>query len=262
MELKIYQIDAFTDQVFKGNPAAVCPLKEWLPDGLLQAIAEENNLSETAFYVPGDSGFHIRWFTPVAEVDLCGHATLAAAYVIFECTSYAEGTIRFQSRSGELRVEKDREGLVMDFPSQPVQPCDAPQALIQGLGKEPMEVLFADDYLAVFENENAIISLRPNFEVLKKLDLRGTIVTALGNDVDFVSRFFAPKYGVNEDPVTGSAHCELVPYWHGRLNKTRFRTGQLSKRTGELDCRLKGDRVILVGKVVKYMEGTIKIAAS
>jgi len=262
MELTLYQIDAFTDKLFKGNPAAVCPLEEWLPDSILQAIAEENNLSETAFYVPTDSAFHIRWFTPVAEVDLCGHATLAAAYVIFECTSYADRTIRFESRSGELIVKRDKDLLVMDFPSQPVQPCDAPRALIDGLGKEPLEVLFADDYLAVFENENAIISLRPNFEVLKKLDLRGIIVTALGKDVDFVSRFFAPKYGVNEDPVTGSAHCELVPYWHGKLNKTEFRARQLSRRTGEIDCALEGDRVILAGKAVKYMEGKIEILVS
>jgi PhzF family phenazine biosynthesis protein len=259
MILTLYQIDAFTDVLFKGNPAAVCPLEDWLPDSLLQAIAEENNLSETAFYVPTDWGFHIRWFTPVAEVDLCGHATLAAAFVIFECTSYPENMIRFASRSGELRAERDGDLLIMDFPSQPVRPCHTPQALIDGLGKKPLEVLHADDYLALFENEDAIISLRPNYEVLKKLDLRGIIVTALGNEVDFVSRFFAPKYGINEDPVTGSAHCELVPFWHCRLDKSEFRARQLSKRGGEITCSLEGNRVFLAGKAVKYMEGTVRV---
>jgi predicted PhzF superfamily epimerase YddE/YHI9 len=231
MELKLYQIDAFTDRVFQGNPAAVCLLESWLPDSVLQAIAEENNLSETAYCVPVDNGFHIRWFTPATEVDLCGHATLAAAYVIF-ITGYKHESIRFRSRSGELVVTRDKDLLVMDFPSHPVKACPIPRELVEGLYKEPVEVLSSEDYIAVFENEDDIISLVPDFEILKRLDLRGVIVTAPGRKVDFVSRFFAPKLGINEDPVTGAAHCELTPYWANRLNKTRLMARQLSRRGG------------------------------
>ena len=259
MELTLYQIDAFTDQVFKGNPAAVCPLDSWLGDEDLQAIAEENNLSETAFYVPAETGFHLRWFTPKAEVDLCGHATLATAFVIFNFTDYADGNVKFQTRSGELSVTQNDGLLVMDFPSQPGKPCASPQQLIEGLGTTPLEVLSSEDYLAVFENEEDVIALQPNFDALNKLDLRGVIVTAQGNDVDFVSRFFAPRYGINEDPVTGSAHCALTPYWADKLNKSRLTARQVSKRTGYIECELKGDRVFLSGRAVKYMEGKIDI---
>ena len=257
MELTLYQIDAFTDKVFKGNPAAVCPLDRWPIDTDLQAIAEENNLSETAFYVPAGAGFHLRWFTPKAEVDLCGHATLAAAFVIFNFSDYANNTVKFESRSGELAVTKSDDLLVMDFPSQPANPCATPQLLVEGLGKAPIEVLSSEDYMAVFGTEEDVIALKPNFDALNKLDLRGVMVTAKGKEVDFVSRFFAPRYGINEDPVTGSAHCALTPYWAGKLNKTKLSAKQVSNRTGYIECEIKGSRVFLSGKAVKYMEGKI-----
>ena len=259
MELTLYQIDAFADKVFKGNPAAVCPLDRWLSDTDLQAIAEENNLSETAFYVPAEAGFHLRWFTPKAEVDLCGHATLATAFVIFNFSDYADDTVKFETRSGELVVSKNNELLVMDFPSQPGKPCATPPLLVEGLGKTPIEVLSSEDYMAVLENEDDVAALKPNFNTLSKLDLRGVMVTAKGKDVDFVSRFFAPRYGINEDPVTGSAHCALTPYWADRLNKTKLSARQVSKRSGYIECELKGNRVFLSGKAVKYMEGKIKL---
>ena len=257
MQLTLYQIDAFTDKVFKGNPAAVCPLDRWYSDTDLQAIAEENNLSETAFYVPADAGFHLRWFTPKAEVDLCGHATLAAAFVIFNFSDYADNTVKFESRSGELAVTKSDDLLVMDFPSQPGKPCPPPRLLLDGLAKAPVEVLASEDYMAVFENEEVIYALKPNFDALSKLDLRGVMVTAKGKEVDFVSRFFAPRYGINEDPVTGSAHCSLTPYWAEKLNKTKLSAKQVSKRSGYIGCELKGNRVFLSGKAVKYLEGKI-----
>ena len=260
MELTLYQIDAFTDKVFKGNPAAVCPLDSWLADTDLQAIAEENNLSETAFYVPAEAGFHLRWFTPKAEVDLCGHATLATAFVIFNFSDYNEKKVKFETRSGELSVTKSDDLLVLDFPSQPAMPCASPPLLVEGLGRTPIEVLSSADYMAVLENEDDVAALKPNFNTLSKLDLRGVMVTAKGKDVDFVSRFFAPRYGINEDPVTGSAHCALTPYWAGKLNKTKLSARQVSKRTGHIECELKGSRVLLSGKAVKYMEGKIYVA--
>jgi PhzF family phenazine biosynthesis protein len=257
MKLNLYQIDAFANEIFQGNPAAVCPLDKWLPDKILQSIAEENNLSETAYYVPTETGFHIRWFTPKVEIDLCGHATLATAYVIFNLLGYTKDIIKFDSRSGELIVSQNNEWLTMDFPSQPAHSCELKEELIVGLGKQPLEVLSSEDYLVVFKTEEDIISLKPNFEVLSQLEWRGVIVTAPGYDFDFVSRFFAPKFGINEDPVTGSAHCALTPYWAGKLNKTKLTAKQLSKRTGELVCELNSDRVLISGKAVKYMEGTI-----
>ena len=262
MELTLYQIDAFTDKVFSGNPAAVCPLNEWLPDSTLQAIAMENNLSETAFYTPIENGFHVRWFTPVAEVDLCGHATLATAFVIHNIIGYNNDTVRFNSRSGDLFVTKKYDSLSMDFPSQPGSPCPIPPALVEGLGKTPAEVLASEDFLVVFDNEEDILSMQPDFITLSKLDLRGVIITAPGNEVDFVSRFFCPKLGVDEDPVTGSAHCALTPYWAERLDKIKLSARQLSKRTGTMECELKGDRVIITGKAVKYMEAKIDINVS
>ena len=259
MELTLYQIDAFTDKVFKGNPAAVCPLDGWLSDTDMQAIAAENNLSETAFYVPSGVGFHLRWFTPKAEVDLCGHATLATAFVIFNFSVYANDTVKFDTRSGELVVSRSGDWLVMDFPSQPGRPCAIPPLLIEGLGKMPLEVLASEDYMAVFENEADVAALEPNFDSLSKLDLRGVMATAKGDKLDFVSRFFAPRYGINEDPVTGSAHCALTPYWANRLEKTKLRAMQISERTGYIECELKGSRVFLSGKAVTYMEGKIKL---
>ena len=257
MNLRQYHIDAFATRPFTGNPAAVCPLNDWLDDALLQAIAEENNLSETAFFVPTAKGFRLRWFKPLREVDLCGHATLAAAHVLFEILGYAESVITFETRSGELCVRRKEGVLELDFPALDLISCPAPQALIDGLGQRPLEVLSATDYLAVFDSEETVRSLNPDSSLLKQLDLRGVIVTAPSNDVDFVSRFFAPKYGIPEDPVTGSAHCALAPYWSKRLNKTTFRARQVSKRGGELSCKLLDGRTLISGAAVTVMESTL-----
>ncbi len=257
MKLRQYQIDAFARQVFQGNPAAVCPLEQWLDDALLQASAEENNLSETAFFVSIPQGYHLRWFTPVAEVDLCGHATLAAAHVLFEHLGHPGEMILFDTRSGPLTVSRRGDRLEMDFPARTPQPCPIPAALVEGLGQRPIEVLAADDYLAVFADEATVSALRPDFARLAKLDLRGVCATAPGRDADFVSRFFAPKFGIPEDPVTGSAHCELAPYWAARLGKTAFHARQRSQRGGDLYCRLNGDRVLLSGHAVTFMTAEI-----
>jgi PhzF family phenazine biosynthesis protein len=259
MKIPLYQIDAFTSRVFGGNPAAVCPLKEWLDEGVLQAIAQENNLSETAFFVPVEHGYHIRWFTPVAEVDLCGHATLASAYVILKIINPSLSRVSFGSRSGALTVSKEGDLLTMDFPSQPAQPCAAPTDLLEGLGKTPLEVLCSEDFLVVFATEREVRDLAPDMAKLKNVPLRGVIATALGGDADFVSRFFAPKYGIHEDPVTGSAHCALTPYWSARLRKKDLRACQVSKRGGELFCSDRGERVMIAGRAVKYLEGTITL---
>lgn len=259
MKIKQYQVDAFASRVFEGNPAAVCPLDRWLPDELMQSIAEENNLSETAFFVPEGDGFGLRWFTPVAEMDLCGHATLATAHVILNILGHPSNKVAFETRSGPLIVERSGELLSMDFPAQPSTPCEVPEALITGLGAVPVEVLQAGDYIAVFDSEEAVRKLSPNLGSLCELGLRGVCVTAPGNHVDFVSRFFAPKYGIPEDPVTGSAHCELTPYWSTRFGRNELQARQISKRGGELLCRLNGDRVILAGSAVTYMEATIAI---
>lgn len=257
MRIKQYQVDAFATRAFEGNPAAVCPLESWPVDGLLQAIAEENNLSETAFFVPSEKGFTLRWFTPVKEVDLCGHATLAAAHVIFDILGYAKQAITFETRSGDLFVEKQGKRLEMDFPASPPTPCDLPEFLAEGLGLRPIEVLAAGDYVAVFDNEATIRAITPNQTLLGQLDLRGVIVTAPGSDVDFVSRFFAPKFGVPEDPVTGSAHCTLAPYWADKLGKNTLSAKQLSKRGGEILCKVNADRVLLSGCAITFMEAEI-----
>lgn len=257
MKLKQYQVDAFTQKVFGGNPAAVVPLSTWLDDALLQAIAEENNLSETAFFVPSGSGYQLRWFTPLCEVDLCGHATLATAHVIFEILAYPGSLITFETRGGVLKVEKKETLLEMDFPARPPQVGGPIEKLTQALGRRPLDVLAADDYLAVFENEETVQAIVPNQTLLSQLDLRGVIITAPGKQVDFVSRCFAPKYGIAEDPVTGSAHCALAPYWAKRLGKSTLRAWQCSKRGGELVCELKGDRVLLSGSAVTFMEAEI-----
>lgn len=259
MEILLYQIDAFASEVFQGNPAAVCPLEGWLPDTVLHKIAGENNLSETAFYVPAASGFHLRWFSPAGEVDLCGHATLAAAFVIFHLIGCELPQIRFETRSGGLVAGRDGENIIMDFPIRRVKVCTPPDALISGLGREPIEVLASDDYVAVFDNEEDIVSLDPDYDALRKLDLRGVVATSRGKSFDFVSRFFAPKIGINEDPVTGSSHCELAPYWADKLRKTKLKARQLSQRGGEIGCELRGDRVLLSGRAVKYMEGRITL---
>ena len=257
MKIKQYQVDAFATRAFEGNPAAVCPLESWLNDGLLQAIAEENNLSETAFFVPSDKGFRLRWFTPASEVDLCGHATLATAHVIFETLGYTKQAITFETRSGDLFVERKGKQLEMNFPASPPTPRELPETLVKGLGQRPIEVLAAGDYLAVFDSEATIRAISPDMALLGQLDLRGVIITAPGTDVDFVSRFFAPKFGIPEDPVTGSAHCTLAPYWAGRLGKRLLSARQVSKRCGSLTCELKGDRVLLSGSAVTVMEAEI-----
>ncbi|MHB8845426.1 MAG: PhzF family phenazine biosynthesis protein [Nitrospirota bacterium] len=263
MKIKQYQVDAFARRVFEGNPAAVCPLDAWLKEETLQAIAGENNLSETAFFVPRGAGFHLRWFTPVAEVDLCGHATLASAHVLFEILGYRKKVIEFETRSGKLIVERKVDGLLaMDFPARPPKPCPAPEALVEGLGRRPVEVLAADDYIAVFDNEADIRALSPDLAKLRQLDLRGVCVTAPGLNVDFVNRFFAPKLGIPEDPVTGSAHCELAPYWSSRLKRKTLRAFQASRRGGEVLCTINDNgRVILQGSAVTFMEAEIDIGA-
>lgn len=259
MNIRQYQVDAFAARVFEGNPAAVCPLDSWLDDGVLQAIAEENNLSETAFFVPSAAGFELRWFTPVREVDLCGHATLASAHVIFEELEYSGQRITFATRSGDLFVKREGTGLQMDFPACPAMPCEMTDLLIRGLGQRPLEVLAADDYLVVFESEEVVRSIRPDHALLTQLDLRGVIVSAPGESVDFVSRFFAPKYGIPEDPVTGSAHCTLAPYWAAKLGKSRLTARQVSKRGGSLFCEQQEGRVILNGSAVTFMRAEISI---
>ncbi len=262
MKIKLYQVDAFANHVFEGNPAAVCPLENWLDDSLLQSIAGENNLSETAFFVPSAKGFNLRWFTPVKEVDLCGHATLATAHVIFEMLGYSRQSITFETRSGDLVVRRKGNLLEMNFPSLPPKPCVIPEALIEGLGQRPVEVLSSDDYLAVFDNEATVRAIVPNHTLLGQLDLRGVIVTAPGVDVDFVSRCFAPKYGIPEDPVTGSAHCELAPYWANKLGKNTLSAKQVSKRGGNITCEVNADRVILSGSAVTFMEAEITLDVS
>ncbi|MEE8399853.1 MAG: PhzF family phenazine biosynthesis protein [Desulfobacterales bacterium] len=261
MKIPLYQIDAFASRLFEGNPAAVCPLDQWLPDETMQSIASENNLSETAFFVPEGDGFHIRWFTPASEVDLCGHATLASAYVIFNILGYGKDTIAFDSRSGVLIVAKDGEWLVLDFPAQPPVPCDTPEGIIKAFGMEPVECLKAEDYVVVFEGERDIESADPDFAQLMKLDLRGVIITATSSRYDFVARFFAPQYGIPEDPVTGSAYTQLAPYWASKIGPKRFSVRQMSARGGELTCEVAGDRVLISGKAVKYLEGEIDIGS-
>ncbi len=259
MELDLYQIDTFTDRPFEGNPAAVIPLKTWLPDNTMQSIAEENNLSETAFFVPTSKGFHIRWFTPETEIDLCGHATLAAAYVLFNILDYNKDRIEFESKSGTLTVLQKDDWLVMDFPAQQPIPCDVPDEIVKAFVKTPIECLRSEDYIVVFETENDILSIKPDIDYLKKLDLRGVIITARSRQYDFVSRFFAPKYGIDEDPVTGSSHTQLIPYWARKLDKTRMKAKQMSNRGGELVCELSNDRVLISGKAVKFLEGKIEL---
>jgi len=259
MELTLYQVDAFADRLFKGNPAAVCPLQEWLPDLTMQAIAMENNLSETAFFVSEDQGWHIRWFTPKNEVKLCGHATLASAYIYFRYIDNAADQVVFNSLSGPLTVSRDDDRLTLDFPVKRAEPVPAPTILGQALGAEPLEILAADDWLIVLDSEETVRKLQPDMTLLKQLERRGVIVTARGRECDFVSRFFAPKYGIDEDPVTGSAHTMLIPFWAERLGRERLKARQLSARGGELYCALKGERVSISGKVIPYFRGTITI---
>ena len=257
MEISLYQIDAFASKLFEGNPAAVCPLDDWLPDKTMQYIAEENNLSETAFFVPKKNGYHIRWFTPKGEVDLCGHATLATAYVLFNILGYKRDKIEFDSKSGLLIVTREKDRFVMDFPAQPPVLCDIPKEIGKAFDIAPIECLKSEDYIVVFKRETDIESAKPDLGKLTKLDLRGIIITAKSSQYDFISRFFAPKYGILEDPVTGSAYTQLTPYWGKKFNKTRLTAKQLSKRGGELVCELDGDRVKIFGKAIKFFEASV-----
>lgn len=257
MKLPFYQVDAFTNRVFGGNPAGVCPLESWLDFDVMQAIAAENNLAETAFFIAGPDRFHLRWFTPTVEMDLCGHATLATAWVLFEKLGVRADLVAFDTRSGVLTVTKAGQVLTMDFPSRAGTPTEAPAALLAGLKVKPAEVLKARDYLVVLESEAAVRALQPDFAELIKLDCTGIIVTAAGQEADFVSRFFAPRMGVPEDPVTGSSHCTLIPYWARRLGKTRLVAQQVSQRGGELQCEDLGARVSIGGEARLYLEGSI-----
>lgn len=260
--LQLFQVDAFAERVFEGNPAAVVPLEQWPEDELLQAIAAENNLSETAFFAAVGDGFRLRWFTPRAEVDLCGHATLATAHVLFEHLGFASDDIHFLSRSGPLNVRREAAGYCMDFPAVASTPVATPGDLIDGFrGRKPLEVLAGPDYLAVFESEQDIRELVIDPAALALLDRRGVIATAPGQTGDFVSRCFYPKLGVAEDPVTGSAHCQLAPYWAGRLGRRDLCARQLSQRGGRVACRLVRDRVELLGAAVTYLTGSFNVAA-
>jgi predicted PhzF superfamily epimerase YddE/YHI9 len=262
MKIDIYQIDAFARRAFEGNPAAVCPLSSWLPDQLMQSIAAENNLSETAFFVPEGSDYSIRWFTPVAEVDLCGHATLASAWVLFNCLGFEGDRVRFNSKSGPLAVSRDGDGLVMDFPSHPPRPCATPVEILEAFDATPVECLQHDDYLVIFDDKKAVLQADPKIDILAGLDSRGVIISAPSDEYDFVSRFFAPSVGIPEDPVTGSAHTQLTPYWAGRLGKQHLHAKQVSARGGELNCTLQGDRVLIAGHAVKYLQGVLEVDAS
>jgi PhzF family phenazine biosynthesis protein len=261
MRLQIYQVDAFTDRVFAGNPAAVVPLERWLPDATLRAIAAENNLSETAFYVPvADGRWELRWFTPEIEVDLCGHATLATAWVIAHRGGEATEPLRFMTReAGELAVTREGELFVLDFPARPAERIDPPRGIAEALGHAPAAVLRARKTMAVLGDPEIVETLAPDLAWIAALPGDGLIVTAPGKDVDFVSRYFAPHAGIDEDPVTGSAHCTLAPYWGARLGKSVLHARQVSRRGGVLRCELAGDRVRIAGRAAAYLEGTIEV---
>lgn len=258
MKLKIYQIDAFANKVFEGNPAAVCPLEEWLDDELMQNIALENNLSETAFFVKESSGkYSIRWFTPASEVDLCGHATLASAFVIFNILKSEENIIRFNSRSGELIVSKEEELISLNFPSRIAEEKEAPAGLREAVGQEPEETYFNKTFVFVYNSEAEVRSIKPNFNKMIETPTHGVIVTAPRKNHDFVSRFFVPDVGINEDPVTGYAHTILTPFWSKKLGKKKLKAFQASKRGGELFCEDLGGRVKISGKAKLYMVGEV-----
>ena len=260
MTVPIYQADAFTDTLFGGNPAAICPLKDWLPDATMQKIAIENNLAETAFFVKTGTGYKLRWFTPEYEIDLCGHATLASAHILFTELGYESDVINFETvKAGTLTVKRDGDKYTMDFPSRPPIPIEPPNGLAEALGeKQPVAFLRSRDYFIVYEKEQDIIDLTPDFFALSKMDTVGVIVTAPGDNSDFVSRFFAPGAGIPEDPVTGSAHCNLIPYWAKKLGKNNLHAYQISSRRGELWCELKGDRVLMSGNAITYLKGEIR----
>ncbi|SED84970.1 PhzF family phenazine biosynthesis protein [Pseudomonas kilonensis] len=259
MQVAIFQVDAFASQPFAGNPAAVCPLDYWLPDEQLHAIAAENNLSETAYFVKQGDIYELRWFTPLVEVELCGHATLAAAWVILNKLGVNADILRFSTRSGELRVRRSGTGLTLDFPAKIPERCTPPSELLPALGLTSAEVFATDDFIVVVPDETIIEKLTPDFARLKGLPLRGVVVTAQGKDFDFVSRWFGPNVGVNEDPVTGSAHTSLTPFWSGVLDKQVLTAQQGGLRKGQLRCEMAGDRVLITGESVLYMVGEITL---
>lgn len=258
-EIALYHVDAFTDRVFGGNPAAVCPLDDWLPTETMQAIAFENNLSETAFFVANGSGYHLRWFTPKIEVPLCGHATLAAAYVIANHVNRGVEKVLFDSASGPLVVTRRGEDFTLDFPAARAEPFDDKGAVSEALGTAPLAVLKAQKMMAVLADETAVREAEPHLPRVARLPADGLIVTAPGDDCDFVSRYFAPHAGIDEDPVTGSAHCVLVPYWAERLGKTVMEARQISARGGSLAVEDRGERVLLSGRVTPYLEGRLRV---
>lgn len=257
--IPIFQLDAFTDKSFGGNPAAVCPLQEWLPDDVMQSIALENNVSETAFYVPEGDGFLLRWFTPKIEVDLCGHATLATAWLILNELEPDRASVAFETRSGTLTVSRDGDLLAMDFPVMVAEERPAPAGLAEAIGIEPVKFLKAVKNMAVLENEAVVRAVNPDFGYIKNMDGMGLIITAPGDQSDCASRYFAPHAGIDEDPVTGSAHCTIVPYWSGVLGKAQIHARQVSARSGDLYCWLEGDRVVLSGKARTVIKGTFTI---
>lgn len=259
-KLVIYQVDAFAEKLFEGNPAAVIPLKKWLPKQTMQNIALENNLSETAFFIPENENFHIRWFTPVSEVDLCGHATLASAHVVFNHLNFNKSKIIFYSKRGALTVEKENEMLMLNFPSSKCEKTEIPQNLMHAFNRIPQKCFKGkDDYMLVFNSEQEILDLQPDFQQIIKSKTRGIICTSESAKLDFVSRFFAPAVGVNEDPVTGSAHTMLIPYWAAKLGKDKLIAKQLSARSGILWCQNLGSRVKIGGKALTYLVGEITI---
>lgn len=259
MKLPIFQLDAFSSRLFGGNPAAVVVLPEWLPDETLQAIAQENNLAETAFVVPRKDIFDLRWFTPEVEVDLCGHATLASAHVMFHHGYTSQSEVVFRYQGGTLTVTREEDLLAMDFPSRPPKPIECDASLTDALGAAPSEVYESRDLLAVFDTQADVEALRPDLPAVAKLDTFAVIASAPGEECDFVSRFFAPGVGVPEDPATGSAHCTLIPYWSDRLGKNELHALQLSRRVGEFFCENRGARVKISGRVVEYLDGHIHI---
>jgi len=259
MEIPIYQVDAFASEVFAGNPAAVCPLEAWLPDDVMQAIAAENNLAETAFFVRRGDEFDLRWFTPAVEAEMCGHATLGSAYVIINYLEPERREARFHTRSGQLVVTRDGENYCLDLPAQPPERVDVSPDMTAALGAAPVELWRSMYMMAVFSDEVQIANLAPDFAKVAVLEKGEVIVTAPGNTGDFVSRFFAPAAGIPEDPVTGSAHTILAPYWAKRLGKTHMAARQISRRGGELAVELRDDRVLLTGRVAPYLQGRIRV---
>jgi PhzF family phenazine biosynthesis protein len=259
MELPLYQVDAFASRLFAGNPAAVCPLSRWLPDATMQAIGAENNLSETAFFVPRNGDYDLRWFTPTIETDLCGHATLASGFVVMTRLAPGRSEVRFHTKSGLLVVTRRGDRFALELPAQPPVPVAMPARFLDALGRKPAQVLAATKYLAVYESEADVAALRPDLAVLADIDRDGVVATAPGRDCDFVSRYFAPHAGIPEDPVTGSAHCTLVPYWSKRLGKQTLQARQISRRGGELSCEDRGERVSVAGNAVLYFEGKIHV---